>query len=109
MKLLSNHHNNMLSMGVSVTRDEVNNCIHNKQTHIEDGKHISKQDNSSKNGRDVIWLILYHGYMYVPSAHEEFPYGGNHQGRASVASDTYPLSYKYGPGQALRCSMVMDL
>ena len=61
-------------MGVSVARDEVN-CIHNKETQIEDGKHISKQDNSTKNWRNVIWLILYHGYMFVPSAHEEFTYG----------------------------------
>ena len=65
----------MLLMGVSVARDEVNNCIHNKQTQTEDGKHISKQENSTKNGRNVIWLILHHGYMSVPSAHEEFTYG----------------------------------
>ena len=100
----------MLLMGVSVARDEVNNCIHSKQTQDRGREHISKQKNSTKNGRNVIWLVLYHGYMYVPSAHEESSRtDGNHQGRTSVASDTYPLSCKYGPGQALQCSMVMDL
>ena len=64
----------MLLMGVSVARDEVNNCIHNKNRQ-EDWEHISKQDNSTNNGRNAIWLVLYHGYMYVPSAHEEFTYG----------------------------------
>ena len=33
--------------------------------------------------------------------------GGNHQGRTRVATDTYPLTCKNGPGQALQCSMVM--
>ena len=32
---------------------------------------------------------------------------GNHQGRIRVATDTYPMSYKGGPGQALRCPMVI--
>ena len=62
-------------MGVSVARDEVNKTIHNKQKQARGLEHISKQENSSKNGRNVIWLILYHGYNYVPSAHEEFTYG----------------------------------
>ena len=33
---------------------------------------------------------------------------GNYHGCTRVATDTYLLSYKGGPGQALRCSMVMS-
>ena len=32
---------------------------------------------------------------------------GNHQGRTRNTTDIYPLSYKDGSGQALRCLMVM--
>ena len=45
---------------------------------------------------------MYLAYMRISRA------GGNHQRRTRVASGTYPLSYKYEPGQALQCSMGMD-
>ena len=45
--------------------------------------------------------------MYL-GAHK-FMYGREPQGRTRAATDTCPLSYKDGPGQVLRCSMVIVL
>ena len=71
---------------------------HQERTHVNWGGFVSWVHEDSCTLAHISSYTLAHISSYTD---------GNHQGRTRVETDTYPLSYKDGHGQALRCSMVM--